>query len=97
MSCPVEVVSVNLSAGKGTAKQPAARIEIDASGVVGDGHAGPWHRQVSLLSLESIERFNQAHGTRVGPGEFAENVTLKGADLGAAAVLDRLVFGGVEL
>ena len=97
MSAPLEVVSVNLSAAKGTAKQPAPHITIDASGVAGDAHAGPWHRQVSLLSVETIERFNQSHAAGIGPGEFAENITLRGSDLSGAAVLDRFRFADVEL
>ncbi|MBI5241538.1 MAG: molybdenum cofactor synthesis protein [Elusimicrobia bacterium] len=97
MSAPLEVVSVNLSPGKGTAKKPVPRAEVGPQGLAGDGHAGPWHRQVSLLSLETIARFNAAHGTRIGPGEFAENLTLRGTDLSGVAVLDRLRFGPVEL
>ena len=97
MSTPLEVVSVNLSPGKGTAKKPVPRAEVTASGLAGDGHAGRWHRQVSLLGLETLSRFNQAHGTKIGPGEFAENITLRGADLSGVAVLDRLRFGSVEL
>jgi molybdenum cofactor synthesis domain-containing protein len=97
MSSPIEVVSVNRSPGQGTAKSPVPEVEIDSSGVAGDGHAGPWHRQVSLLSVETIERFNAAHGTKIVPGEFAENVTVRGADLGRVAVLDTLRLGEVEL
>ena len=97
MSSPLEVVSVNLSPGKGTAKKPVPRAEVGPHGLAGDGHAGSWHRQVSLLSVETLARFNQAHGTAVGPGEFAENVTLRGSDLSEVAVLDRLRLGAVEL
>jgi len=97
MSSRLEIVSVNLAATKGAAKQPVLQAEVGASGIVGDAHAGPWHRQVSLLSLETITRFNQSHGTRIAPGEFAENITVRGADLAQVAVLDRLRFGAVEL
>ncbi|MGO8688082.1 MAG: molybdenum cofactor synthesis domain-containing protein [Thermoguttaceae bacterium] len=97
MSSSIEVVSVNVSAEKGTGKQPVDRIEIDALGVVGDGHAGAWHRQVSLLSRESIDRFSRQAGRPVLPGEFAENVTVSGVDMRGVAVLDRFRFGELEL
>jgi molybdopterin adenylyltransferase len=97
MSSSVEVVSVNVSREKGTVKLPVGRIEIDAQGVVGDAHAGPWHRQVSLLDEESIRRFTAETGRQVQPGEFAENLTLRGLDLRTVAPLDRFQFGHVEL
>ena len=97
MLSSIEVVSVNVSAEKGTAKQPVGRIEIDALGVVGDGHAGMWHRQVSLLSRESIDRFSRQTGRPVLPGEFAENVTISGMEMSGVAVLDRFRFGELEL
>ena len=97
MSRDLEVISVNLSERKGTIKRPVERITIDLSGVVGDAHAGPWQRQVSLLSQDGIERFSQRMGRKIMPGEFAENLTVAGLDFGAVAVLDRFRFGGVEL
>ena len=97
MSRDLEVISVNLSESKGTIKRPVERIAIDLSGVVGDAHAGPWQRQVSLLSQESIERFSEQMGRKIMPGEFAENLTVAGLDFAAVAVLDRFRFGGVEL
>jgi MOSC domain-containing protein YiiM len=45
-----------------------------------DAHAGPWHRQVSLLANESIEKM-KAKGLKVGYGDFAENITTEGIDL----------------
>ena len=97
MSRELELISVNLSQSKGTIKRPVERITIDLSGVVGDAHAGPWQRQVSLLSQDGIERFSEKLGRRIMPGEFAENLTVAGLDFAAVAVLDRFRFGGVEL
>ncbi|MCL5103476.1 MAG: molybdopterin-binding protein [Armatimonadetes bacterium] len=97
MSDRIEVVSVNISAEKGTIKHPVPEIVIDCRGVVGDAHAGAWHRQVSLLSQESIDQFVQDTGHAVGPGEFAENITLHGIDLGSVSVLDRFQIGEVEI
>ena len=97
MSNKGEVISVNVSKVKGTIKTPVETIEIDERGVVGDAHAGKWHRQVSLLSAESIDAFVKQSGRETVPGEFAENLTLRGLDLGAAGVLDRFHIGPVEL
>jgi molybdenum cofactor synthesis domain-containing protein len=90
-------VSVNVSTEKGTPKRPVERIVVDGLGVVGDAHAGPWHRQVSLLAQDSIDRFVRDSGRPVSPGEFAENITLGGVDLSAVALMDRLHIGTVEL
>ena len=92
-----EVVSVNISERKGAVKRPVESITLDQRGVVSDSHAGVWHRQVSLLGWEQVEAFSQRAGRRVEPGEFAENITVKGVDLGQAAVLDRFRVGGAEL
>ena len=97
MSRNLEVVSVNISRQKGTVKEPVDAIAIDANGIVGDAHAGAWHRQVSLLSQESIDRFSEEMGRKMRPGEFAENMAVRGLDFSEAAVLDRFRFGEVEL
>ncbi len=97
MSRDLEVVSVNVSERKGTIKHPVDRLTIDAAGAVGDAHAGLWHRQISLLSEASLERFAAEMGRPVRPGEFAENVTVRGLDAVGVAVLDRFRFGTVEL
>ena len=92
-----EVVSVNISLRKGTSKSPVLEIKITERGAEGDAHAGDWHRQVSLLGLENIESFSQKHGRRVSPGEFAENITLRGIDLSRARLLDRFEIGECRL
>ena len=75
------VVSVNLSERKTVRKTPgtSGTLVFDR-GFEGDAHAGDWHRQVSLLALESIEEM-RAKGLDVGPGDFAENITTSGIDL----------------
>jgi len=75
------VVSVNLSEKKTMRKTRYDRgsLVLDR-GFEGDAHAGDWHRQVSLLALESIEEM-QAKGLDVGPGDFAENITTSGVDV----------------
>jgi len=91
------VISVNISEQRGVVKHPVAEIELNERGIIGDAHAGSWHRQVSLLSSESIERFAKKYDRQFEPGVFAENITTKGIDLGQVAILDRLIIGRVEL
>jgi len=76
----VKIVSIAVSKKKGTPKTPVeeAFLSID-HGLEGDAHAGPWHRQVSLLASESIEQAN-AQGLDVGFGDFAENIATVGVD-----------------
>jgi molybdopterin adenylyltransferase len=93
----IEVVSVNVSIRKGTSKTPTGAIVIDGRGVAGDAHAGAGHRQVSLLALESINRFAADAGRPFAPGEFAENITTRGLDTARLAVFDRIRIGPVEL
>ena len=72
------VVSVNVAAEQGVQKAPQPRVRLTAEhGVEGDAHAGPWHRQVSLLANESVEKM-RAHGLDVAPGAFGENITTEG-------------------
>jgi MOSC domain-containing protein YiiM len=75
------VVSVNRSARKTVRKTPGVEgtLLLD-HGLEGDAHAGDWHRQISLLSVESIGTMVAA-GLKVGPGDFAENITTSGIDL----------------
>ena len=91
------VVSVNVSAEKGTVKHPVQEILVTERGVDGDAHAGPWHRQVSILSQESIERFSENTGRKVQPGEFAENITVSGIETSDVGLMDKFRIGPVEL
>ncbi|MBM4135880.1 MAG: MOSC domain-containing protein [Nitrospira sp.] len=76
------VVSINISTKKSVRKKPIKEAEIKTDfGIEGDAHASSqWHRQVSLLALESIQKM-QALGLKVNPGDFAENITTEGIDL----------------
>jgi len=76
-----KVVAVNISENKGTKKTNVQACSLLKDfGLKGDAHAGPWHRQVSLLANESIEKM-RTMGLKVGYGDFAENVTTGGVDL----------------
>ena len=91
------VVSVNISVEKGIPKEPVPEILLDAQGVQGDAHAGHWHRQVSILSRELIDGFQGEMDRTLGNGEFAENLTTRGLDLGTLGLMDRLTIGEVVL
>jgi len=64
---------------------------------MGDAHAGNWHRQVSLLAVESVDKM-VANGARVSPGDFAENITTEGIDLQSLTIGTKLKLGiGAEV
>jgi MOSC domain-containing protein YiiM len=65
-------------------------------GLADDAHAGAWHRQVSLLAVESIDKM-RLMGLDVGPGDFAENLTTRGLDLVSMPVGTRLKVGAETL
>jgi cyclic pyranopterin phosphate synthase len=92
-----EVVSVNISLTKGTAKTPVSAITLRPDhGVEGDAHAGPGLRQVSLLAEESIARMRDRH-PGLKPGAFAENITTRGVVLYALPVGTELTIGEAVL
>lgn len=93
----IQIVSVNVSEKKGTVKIPVTEAMLSETGISEDAHSGSWHRQVSLLSVETIGDFSARFGRTVNPGEFAENITTKGIDLRDVALLDRFVIGDAEL
>ncbi len=83
---PGKVVSINLSQKKTVRKTPGTNgVLVVDSGFEGDAHAGDWHRQVSLLAQESIDKM-VAKGLDVAAGDFAENITTSGIDLVALPV-----------
>ena len=93
----IKVIATSLSEKKGTIKQVQPFIELNETGVKGDAHAGSWHRQVSLLGVESITKFSAEAKREIAYGEFAENITTSGALLYEMHPFDRLVGENVEL
>jgi MOSC domain-containing protein YiiM len=92
-SIPGKVIAVCTSEKKGEKKKPVPAVTlVPEHGVDRDAHAGPWHRQVSLLAVESIAKM-KAKGLSVGPGDFAENITVEGIALVDLRVGDRLRSG----
>lgn len=91
------VVAISISERKGIAKTnvPSALL-VPNWGIQGDAHAGNWHRQVSLLAIESIEKM-RAKGLDVSPGAFAENITTEFIDIPHLHVGDRVRIAETEL
>ena len=87
-----KIISLNTSEKKGTIKTPVDRITIDETGIVGDAHAGNWHRQVSLLPSESIAKVRDQM-PELADGAFAENLVTSGVNLGGVRVGDRVSIG----
>ena len=82
----MKIVSIALSEKKGTRKKPVKKgFLIENHGLRDDAHAGPWHRQVSFLSSESIEKVRK-QGLDVNVGDFAENIATSGVDWEKIAV-----------
>ena len=91
------VEALCMSDKKGVQKRPVPSASFRAGhGIEGDAHAGDWHRQVSLLAEEDIERM-KAKLPSLGPGDFAENITTRGVELASLPVGTRLSIGVTEL
>lgn len=91
------VVALSVSTKKGIPKSNVVTCLLKEEwGIEGDIHAGNWHRQVSLLAMESIETMRQK-GLNVRPGAFAENITTEFIDLPNLRVGDRVRLGDTEL
>jgi len=88
-----KIVEVSISKKKGVRKENIPEgLLIENFGLKDDAHAGDWHRQVSLLAMESIEKI-KAKGLDVGPGDFAENITTIGINLVDLPIGTRLKLG----
>ncbi|MHC1707023.1 MAG: molybdenum cofactor synthesis domain-containing protein [Bacteroidales bacterium] len=93
----LKIISLNISEKKGTIKTPVSSLTINKLGVAGDAHAGNWNRQISLLGIESIQKFARNSPRGFVPGEFAENITTEGMDLFHSSPLDRFIHGELIL
>lgn len=91
------VRAVCISEKKGTEKRPVAQAEfLTDHGIRTDAHAGKWHRQVSLLSYEKVQEF-QNLGVRVEDGDFGENLLVEGMDFSGISVGTWISCGDVLL
>jgi MOSC domain-containing protein YiiM len=92
-----KVVAVCVSDRKGIRKRDVGEAYLRRDwGLEGDAHAADWHRQVSLLAIESIDKM-RAKGLNVNPGSFAENITVEGLDLPGIPLGTRVKLGEAEV
>lgn len=90
-----KIISINISQRKGTSKKPVGEASLKKNcGIPKDAHAGKWHRQLSLLSWESVKKFAARKGAsmRFRAGDFAENITVD-VDLSFLKVGDCIKLG----
>lgn len=93
----MKVISVNVSEKKGTIKTPVPSIVLKKNhGIIGDAHAGNWHRQVSLLAIESLNKMKEKI-PGLKPGDFAENIMTEGITLHTLPIGTILEIGECEL
>ena len=93
-----KVVSINISEKKGVVKVPVQCAELKINhGIVGDAHAGNWHRQISLLAVEAVRAFEEKYNFKVPAGAFGENLLVEGIDLKNLPIGTRLKVNDILL
>ena len=93
-----EVTAVNIGEKKGVRKESVPYIDLKLRhGIVGDAHAGDWHRQISLLADESVDTMRKACPIPLDAGIFAENINTRGIALKTLPVGTHLRVGETEL
>ena len=91
-----KVIEVNISERKGVVKHPIEKGYFKINhGLEGDAHAGEWHRQVSFLAQESIDKMTAKGAEGLTPGKFAENITTEGIVLFTLPIGTKLKVGEV--
>ena len=93
-----KVLAICISEKKGTVKHAVDSIELNDKGIIGDAHSGDWHRQVSLLSIDSVNKLQSKISFELKPGAFAENILIdSGIVLYELNIGDKLEVGGCLL
>lgn len=93
-----EVTAVCISEKKGVRKHEVPFVVLkEHYGIEDDAHAGDWHRQVSLLAEESVDRMREASPIALDHGIFAENICTRGIELKTLPVGTRLRIGQAQL
>ncbi len=88
-----KILSINTSKKKGIQKTPEQEVELKIDhGIIGDAHAADWHRQISMLAIEDVNKM-RALGLELDYGDFAENITTEGIDLANLPVGTKLNLG----
>ena len=91
-----KIVAINKRKKKGVIKVPIAQGQfIENFGLEGDAHAGDWHRQVSLLAQESIDKMTAIGVEDLTAGKFAENLTTVGVQLHTLPIGTKFEVSGV--
>lgn len=92
------VVAVCISKKKGEQKKevPQVHVKVD-HGIIGDAHAGNWHRQISLLAKESVAKVQENIDFLLQSGDFAENILTRDIHLHSLAIGTQLKVGSAVL
>lgn len=91
------VVAVCISEKKGVMKHPVEYIDVkQRHGILGDAHAGDWHRQISLLASESVNKMKAIYPD-IPIGAFAENILTEGIEVAALPKGTRIIVGSTIL
>jgi len=89
-----KLLAISISKKKGIPKSNInSALLIENWGIDGDAHAGDWHRQISLLAMESIERMREKGLPNLQPGIFAENLTTSFINLPTLAIGTKIKIG----
>lgn len=88
----IHSISISPERGQLKSEVPEARV-IEGRGIENDGHAGDWGRQVTCLNWQSVLKANQEHNLNIGPGQFAENITIDGLDFSGLTVGSQFKLG----
>lgn len=93
-----KITSINISTKKGVIKEPVNKVELKIDhGIVGDAHAGNWHRQISMLAKESIQKMKDKGFDHLKFGDFAENITTEGIEVFTLSIGTKLKLGECEV
>ena len=93
-----KLLAICTSPQRGTVKTEVESARLTPEwGIVGDAHAGDWHRQISLLAEESIDTMRPRSPIALDPGVFAENINTVGIDLKHLPVGTHLRIGETEV
>ncbi len=92
-----KTLAVCISERKGTKKHPVDCIDLKINhGIVGDAHAGDWHRQISLLADESVDKMRST-GIDLSAGAFAENILTQGVELKTLPIGTKINIGNAVI
>jgi len=94
MSLSGRIDAICISERKGERKRPVSKVLlIENSGIEGDAHAGPWHRQVSILASENVDEVRRSKLPELKAGDFAENLLVSGIGVNELGLGSRLKVG----